>query len=300
MNEWQPPGFGQQPGQQPGQDPSPGLAFGQQAFLPQQPQGPFVLDLGETLRDIMTALKALFLPIYGMQLLVGLGSLLFTAPTFFMNRTVDISNPLGDTFLRSGLTLTGAFVAMVLAIMVQGVATVMVVEFGANGQKLPFGEALSRASGSLGQLFVTGILNGLAVGFGMCLCIVPGVFLWVLWSLAPAACVVERLDPIAALTRSPKLMEGNGFTVFGILLCVYLPIAMISFIVSMAVGLATAGMALSNSAMTGIVSTAITGLSTFITAAVGVAAVITPAVIYTKLTRGKEGRDVAPLAEVFR
>lgn len=56
---------------------------------------------------------------------------------------------------------------------------------------------------------VVGVLGGLAL-------VPPAVWLWVLFSLAPAAVVFERQGPIGALRRSARLVRGSWWRICGV------------------------------------------------------------------------------------
>ncbi|MEU3446801.1 hypothetical protein AB0H29_06155 [Streptomyces thermolilacinus] len=60
-----------------------------------------------------------------------------------------------------------------------------------------------------------------------------GVWLWVRFSLAPAAVVFEGLGPVAALRRSARLVHGDWWRVFGITLLAALMAGFAAWIVQM-------------------------------------------------------------------
>jgi hypothetical protein len=49
-------------------------------------------------------------------------------------------------------------------------------------------------------------------------CVIPGVFLYVMWSLAPAALMLERGGVFDSMRRSWRLVRGSWWRIFGILL----------------------------------------------------------------------------------
>ncbi|WP_149179550.1 hypothetical protein [Streptomyces sp. TRM49041] len=60
-----------------------------------------------------------------------------------------------------------------------------------------------------GWLIPVGLLGGLLTG-------ILGIWLWVRFTFAPAAVVLEGLGPIAAMRRSAQLVKGDSWRVFGI------------------------------------------------------------------------------------
>jgi hypothetical protein len=59
-------------------------------------------------------------------------------------------------------------------------------------------------------LLVSNLVVSLGSGIGMACCLLPGIYLLFRWSCASPALVLERLGPLASLTRSAQLAK-NGF-----------------------------------------------------------------------------------------
>ncbi|MFI5758739.1 oxidoreductase [Streptomyces sp. NPDC051569] len=121
---------------------------------------------------------------------------------------------LGATFL-SGLV---AIVPMVLLVLVVAAA---VATFAVNDD--------------LGQLIWL-----LPVGFLGYLALAPvAVWLWIRFSLAPAAAVIESQRPVAALRRSTHLVRGSWWRIFGISGLAGLMVSAASIVVGQLVNLTT-------------------------------------------------------------
>ncbi|WP_309226362.1 hypothetical protein [Streptomyces lunaelactis] len=60
-----------------------------------------------------------------------------------------------------------------------------------------------------------------------------GIWLWVKFSLAPAAAVIERQRPIAALRRSSELVRGGWWRIFGISLLAAVLAAAASYVIQL-------------------------------------------------------------------
>src|SRR5260370_360355 len=71
------------------------------------------------------------------------------------------------------------------------------------------------------------ISMGLAVMFASMLFIVPGLILYMMWSVATPACVVERLGPFRSMARSRALTKGHRWKIFGLLLLTLIPVVII-------------------------------------------------------------------------
>ena len=69
-------------------------------------------------------------------------------------------------------------------------------------------------------LLVSAIIAGIAIIVGLLLLVIPGVFLWVRFYLAPPAVIVDDCGPVEALAESWSRTVGNTVTVFGVALAV--------------------------------------------------------------------------------
>lgn len=75
---------------------------------------------------------------------------------------------------------------------------------------------LSRSSALLGIMF----LGTLGTMIGLILLIVPGVFLMVIWYVAGAACIAEKLGVRQSLRRSRELTKGFRWRIFALVLLI--------------------------------------------------------------------------------
>jgi hypothetical protein len=71
-------------------------------------------------------------------------------------------------------------------------------------------------------LIGAGILAGLAIGIGLLLLIVPGLFLLTIWAVLAPVIVVERKGVFDAFGRSRELVRGSGWQVFGVIVALFL------------------------------------------------------------------------------
>ena len=69
-------------------------------------------------------------------------------------------------------------------------------------------------------LFVSVLIVGIAIIVGLFLLVIPGVYLWVRFYLAPPAVIVDDCGPVEALSESWSRTTGNTVTVFGVALAV--------------------------------------------------------------------------------
>ena len=118
---------------------------------------------------------------------------------------------------------------------------VKVVQAERQGQTTSVGEMFESVAGVLGTLIGNGILKAIAVGIGLFLLIVPGVFLATIWAVTAPAIVVERVGVIDAFSRSWELVQGNFWPVLGAFVLGFLIVIGVSIVASaigVAIGLA--------------------------------------------------------------
>jgi hypothetical protein len=133
--------------------------------------------------------------------------------------------------LISGILRTSdAFILFLLASVVDLVGralytgfVVKLVEDVRDGRRdFGVGDLFSAAAPFILPLIGFGILFALGVTVGFLLLVVPGLILITFWSVGAPAIVVEGIGPIEAFGRSWRLVRGNAWQVFGVLLVVLL------------------------------------------------------------------------------
>lgn len=151
--------------------------------------------------------------------------------------------------------------------------------------------SLRFATSRLGSLVWLTLLFGLGVGVGLVLCIVPGVYLYVAWSVAVPALLFENLRGSRALGRSRGLVKNRWWPTVGVLLVAFILSEIVQGVVS---GLLVVVVSVGDNELVAAVAQAIadtvgTVLTTPFTAAVATA-------VYFDLRVRKEGFDLELLA----
>jgi ABC-type multidrug transport system fused ATPase/permease subunit len=82
-------------------------------------------------------------------------------------------------------------------------------------------------------LIGAGILAGIGIAIGFLLIIIPGLFLLTIWSVIAPVIVVERSGAVDAFGRSRKLVKGNGWQVFGVIVVVFVITAVIGAVLGL-------------------------------------------------------------------
>jgi hypothetical protein len=201
----------------------------------------------------------------------------------------ELFAPLVPIYAVLGLTGLLAFIGSVL---VQG-ASITALAQVYQGIEPNWVDSLRAALHRWVALVTSTILLTIGSTFGLLFCLVPGVFLFVMWAVSPAALIAEKLGPVAALGRSFRLVRGRFWPVLGAVVLAYLLYLIASQIIN------TAAFALT------IMGTAGTGFMSFIPSVVGsilVSIVATPflaamvTIIYFDLRVRKEGYDLELMA----
>ncbi len=155
-------------------------------------------------------------------------------------------------------------------------------------------ESLRFARGRLGSLMLVSFLGALLTFLGFLLFVLPGIYLWIAFSVAAPVLLFEGVKGTGALGRSRRLVQGRWWPVFGTLLLGFILAAVVGGIIT---AILTGVLALGG------------GSGDFVEALVGavagsVAAIITTpfqaaliAILFFDLKVRKEGFDVTLLAE---
>lgn len=181
-----------------------------------------------------------------------------------------------------------------LAFVLSSAAALRAITVAYLGGTPDWKESLRLAVGRLGALVWLSILMGLGLTLGFVLCIVPGVWLAVAWSLAFVALVAEGLSGTGALRRSFQLVRGRWWPTFGVLLIAFvlntvvdqiiaIPLVIISFV--------------SEDSLTGLLLGALANIISDVITTPFVAAVF--ALVYFDLRVRKEGLDLQLMAQAM-
>jgi hypothetical protein len=94
------------------------------------------------------------------------------------------------------------------------------------------GDLFSAAAPFILPLIGFGILFGIGAAIGFLLIVIPGLILVTFWSLGAPAIVVEGIGPIDAFGRSWRLVRGQAWQVFGVLVIVFVIVVVIQIVLA--------------------------------------------------------------------
>jgi hypothetical protein len=113
------------------------------------------------------------------------------------------------------IALLGVVLSIAFAMLTQG-ALVRATIAHSEGRKAGFAESAQAGLAVVVPLLLLSIGSGLGIGVGMILLLVPGIILYVMWSVAAPALVEENLGIFQAFGRSNELTSGARWKIFGL------------------------------------------------------------------------------------
>jgi len=233
---------------------------------------------------------------------LGIAFLFSALPSFLLLYLAALAGAQAVETLGLAATIAfavfSAVTAILLSMITQGALVRATVAFS-EGRKASLGESSMAGLSVAVPLFLLGMLSALGIGLGFLLLLVPGIVLYVMWSVAAPALVEERLGPIEAFGRSRDLTDGARWKIFGLILVIFVIYPLFSGLVEVISAMAYGGGAelsssfeagiplgyLATSAISGTISSAVWGV------------ILTS--LYVELRDWKDGPRSEALAEIF-
>ncbi len=256
------------------------------------------LNVGELLDASFAAVRRNFAALV-------LCTLVAVVPVSIVNTLVQASTSehafdfLADTTVRDdsvGVYVAGLIVTNLLTLVAFSLATaacLRTVGGDVVGSRVGARESLGYAASRLGPLVLVSLLYLLSLLLGVLMCLIGIVWMFVLFALATPAVLFEDHRGVAAMRRSRDLIAGNWWRVFGVMLIMYLIVAVLTGILAAAL----TSLVLVNSdseVLNAVILTAANIVSYALTLPL-VAATITH--VYFDLRVRKEGFDLQLLAQ---
>lgn len=194
-----------------------------------------------------------------------------------------------EDFENFSLASFGILLLLQLVAMAVGTAAVVQIAYDAKlGRPIRLGASFSNAISQIVPIVVLSIAAAILVYLGMIALILPGFYLYAMWSVLVPAIVVERVG-FRGLGRSAALTKNYRWPVLGTLVLVVIIMMVVSMVVQLIMGvvLSSAGVAV------GVLFSALTNAVPYGFFSVAIA------LIYARLREIKEGVSVDSLVEVF-
>ena len=252
-------------------------------------------DAGRVIGRAFEALKANFLPFFGVALLLaGLPGFLIQYLAFSGFETMDPSFILSWSYWGP---LLGTLLAMMLAsALLQGVLVRSTI-LHLSGRDADIGASLLFGLRLLLPIVGVTICVGILVSLGLILLIVPGVMIYCALIVSIPALVEERRGVFGSMGRSRELTRGSRGQVFLLLVLFWIFSAVVSAVLGAVTG-ATMGISptgqpiMPDPILAGAANAIASSLTTMIVAVV-------LAALYVELREVKEGATPSDLADVF-
>jgi len=174
------------------------------------------LSVGDTLNQVFST--------YGAQA----GVLLPLAFGLFLIVAV-VNGVLGTSVILFPIAIG---VSIAAGYLYQGMVVELVSDVQDGRRDMTVGDLVSAAGPFILPLIGVAILAGIGIAIGFFLLFVPGLILLTIWAVVVPVIVVEHSGVIDSFGRSRDLVRGNGWQVFGVIVCIFLIVAIVGVIFS--------------------------------------------------------------------
>ncbi len=123
-----------------------------------------------------------------------------------------------DSSGQRALLAVAAGVTILGALWLQGALVVVVEDIRDGKVDLTIREVFRRVEPRLWTLLAVGIIAAIGVAGGLILFIIPGLVLLTFWSVTVPAVILENRGVVDAFRRSMRLVSGDAWRVFAIVL----------------------------------------------------------------------------------
>jgi hypothetical protein len=180
------------------------------------------LDVGRVFEQIFRIYRKQFV------LLIGGGLALFV-PVALIN---------GLLYEQGGLVLSlvSNAIGLVALFLYQGMVVEAARDILDGRSDQTIGGLFSSARRVLGPVLIAGVLASIAITLVFLLLIIPSLYLLTIWAVIIPVVVIERTRALDAFERSRKLVKGNGWQVFGVLVVLFVGSFLVQILISALVG----------------------------------------------------------------
>lgn len=194
-----------------------------------------------------------------LPLFVGLGALLVGLPTLIA-QYIFPQPSFTDAMAGRGATFTGVSFLLSLIVLagtfvLQATLVRATIE-DLSDRRPEFGDCLATGIRALLPILAITVLTALGAGLATLLLIVPGVILWLGWSVAVPVEVEERAGILGSMRRSRELTKGSKWKILGLILLMFVPVWILQIVLLvMFRALGPSGLAIGSALLSTITST---------------------------------------------
>jgi hypothetical protein len=209
-------------------------------------------------------------------------ALQLTSAAMIVGRSVGSTNPIAIM----------AAILSYIAIEISAAATTVAVSHYHLDQPVGIGSAFSVAKSSMLRVILITLAISIAAGIGLIFLVVPGIYLFLMWSLAIPVTVLEGGGLNASTSRSTVLTKGSRGRIFVIYLLILILAWVVGIIFQIPLGIVVGVMRRNVTGMLPVIQ-AVSAVGKFIsTSLVGPLATIALTLIYYDQRVRKEGFDL--------
>lgn len=250
------------------------------------------LGVGAIISESFSILLRNIIPVVILSLVPTLLSIVISGLLNGWNVALGISDPAvpdSGYFIRFGLS-------MVAQLALGGVTTALLVQMAYDAKlnrPLQLGRYVGPAINAAIPIAILGLLSGILIGFGVVALIIPGLWIYAVFAVMPAAVAIEKVG-FGGLGRSAALTKEYRWPIVGLAILLWIVTFAVTFAAMFIVGLIIA--ALGGGGIGIIIG--VLFFAAFSSLAAGLGS-ISVALIYARLREIKEGTSVRDIAAVF-
>lgn len=250
------------------------------------------LGIGSIISESFSILFRNFVPVVVLALVPTILS--FVISGLFSGFGVVLG--LQDPSFNGGGQVLGSVISIVVQLVFASLATALIVLLAYDaklGRSISIGKYVSPALAGLVPLSLQSLAAGLLAGIGFVLFVIPGLWVYAVYSVIAAVVVIEKAG-FGAMGRSAELTKEYRWPIVGLIVVLGLISFAVSFVAMFVVGAAFAGNEGNGVFLTigMLVLSLITAVGTGLTS-------IGAALVYARLREIKEGATVSDIAAVF-
>lgn len=197
-----------------------------------------------------------------------------------------------------GIAIFGLILVSIIAVPIGQGALAIAVSRRYLNEEVTVADAYHAIGARWGPLIATALILGLAIGAGTLFCLVPGIYLGVLWMFATAVIALEAItSPTEAAKRSNELVQGEWWRCFRTYAVLSILVSIVTQALAMPLTLAsTLGLMQHNMALAQAINQ---GVATAAGVLVQPVLMVGLVMLYYDLRIRKEGFDLELLAQAL-
>jgi hypothetical protein len=161
----------------------------------------------------------------------------------------------------AGLVLVSFLLDLVATSLFTGMVVGLVADIQDGRRDASVEQLLRAVAPVLGQLIAVGIVAAIAQGIGFLALVIPGAILVTQWAVFAPVVVLERPPGLKALGRSRRLVRGNGWQVFAVIVFFFVLVGVVGTALELAADGASAAAGLVVRVLVGVLGSPLIALA---------------------------------------